>query len=1108
MLRIWTGRAKSGKTQKIAECIKILGNGSRQILLVPQYATHEAEIELCRECGATVSRHAEVLSFESLSERVLNIVGGSAAVELDGGGKLLTMQKTMEELAGELHFFRRSFMNSAFLKNLVSLADEFESYRVDAEQLYTLSEQMEGGSRDKLRDLALIFAAYEGKLTESGVDRRSRVRCMVEKLSESGYVKDKDIFIDGISYFNACEEQAIAVMLRESRSLTVSMLADDRDESDIFEDTLATVAALKQLATVSGVPFEVEKFVSSGEDTPLSYIEAHFFGDAAPYAGDYCGAVHLTAAMGSYAEVETAAAEIRRLVAQEGYRYRDIGIMVKDLASYRALLAPILRRYEIPFYMSEQRELCSSALCTLVSSLLESVTGSYAYEDMFRWLKTGLTPFTGEECDALENYCIRWRVRGSSWTREEPWTMHPDGYGAAWTEESYRELDALNALRLRVRAIVLPLAEGLRDATVREMLAVLYEVLVTLGVPEKVEQHAEQMQKRGEIQAAEEYSQLWNMLIHVLDECAEIMGDSRMSAEEFSRLLRLVLSEYHVGSIPVALDQVKISPLTQNDRQTVRALFILGANEGVIPSFDGRKGLLTEEEREEMGAEGLRLAPGEKQRFTLELQNLYAALAQPREKLYVSYPKADAGGAELRPAFIVARLQTLFPGLAVENASLARLCTAPKSALPLAGEKGGKALRAYFDAAGIYDDALRAMDRAAQVKRGKLSPGAVELLYGRRFRMSASRMDKLRQCHYAYFLQYGLKAKKRSESVFDSMEAGTFLHYILENVGRETMRLGGFAAVEDEKLRELTRQYAERFAKEQLFGDRQQSARFRYLFRRTVKSAQEIILDLAGELRCSDFKPLAFELSFGNTNEDELPAITVQEGENTLQLNGKVDRVDGWIHEGKLYLRVMDYKTGKKKFDLADVRYGLNLQMLLYLFALEEQGESLFDKPIVPAGVLYMPAREELLSMDRASSDEQIRNSMASKLRRSGLMLDDKAVLAAMEHPDEKGKTKYIPLSSHALGSIASAEQIGILSRHVTQQMRDITREMAAGIIDADPCCHNEQNTACAFCEFETVCHFENGVGGDRLRYIRPAGNLDDYWEGLRRATEEGGGEV
>ena len=1104
MLHILTGRARSGKSEKITESIRALGDESRQILIVPQYATHETEIELCRSCGAGVSRHAEVLSFEGISERVLALVGGSAAVELDGGGKILTMQKTMEELAGELRFFRRSYMNSAFLKNLVSLADEFESYQVDAEQLHVLAEQMEPASRDKIRDLALIFAAYEGKLTVSGMDRRSRVRCMAERLSESGYVKDKDIFIDGISYFNGCEEQAIAVMLRESRSVTVSVLADDTDDSDIFEDTLATVGALIRLAKDSGVPYRLEKRTPAEENTPLGYIEAHFFGDAAPYEGGAGDAVKLTAADNSYAEAESMAAEIRRLVAQEGYRYREIGIMMRDPEEYRSFLAPILRRYEIPFYMSEQRELRSSALCTLVSSLLESVTGGYGYEDLFRWLKTGLTPFSREECDLLENYCIRWRIRGSFWTREEPWAMHPDGYGAAWTEESYAVLEQLNALRLRVREVLMRLSRGLKDATVRDMLSALYEVLVFLGVPERMEEHAEQLQQRGEMQAAEEYSQLWNMLIHVLDEFAEIMGESRMSAEEFSRLLRLVLSEYHVGSIPVALDQVKISPLTQNDRQTVRALFILGANEGVIPSFGDRKGLLTEEEREEMSAEGLRLAPGEKRRFTQELQNLYAALAQPGEKLYVSYPKADAVGTELRPSFVVSRLQALFADLAVEDASPTRMSAAPKSALSLAGETGGEKLRAYFEERGGYDDALRAMDRASGVKRGKLSAGAVELLYGRRFRMSASRMDKLRSCHYAYFLQYGLKAKKRGESAFDSMEAGSFLHYILEHVGRETARMGGFAAVDDETLRRLTVQYADRYAKEQLYSGKQQSARFRYLFRRIVKNAQEIVLDLAGELRCSDFVPLAFELGFGGGENDELPAITAQEGENTLQLNGKVDRVDGWVHEGKLYLRVLDYKTGKKKFDLADVRYGLNLQMLLYLFALEEKGEALFGKPIVPAGVLYMPAREELLSLGRDTPEEKIRNAMSNKLRRSGLLLDDPQVLEAMEHHATEGNARYLPLTSHTLGSIADAERIGILSRHVKQQLRAITREMAEGIIDADPCCRNEIETACRFCEFQSACHFENGLGGDRLRYIRPAADLTEYWQELRKATEGG----
>ena len=1107
MLYILMGRARSGKSRYIAERIRALGDESRQILLVPQYATHETEIDLCRACGATTSRHAEVLSFEGMAARVLACVGGAASVELDGGGKLLTMQKTMEEVAPELLFFRRSFMNSSFLKNLVSLADEFQSYCVTAEQIYALSEQMEGNSRNKLRDLAVIIGGYEAKLTGTGIDRRSPVCRMAEKLSDSGYVRDKDIFIDGISYFNECEKRVITVMLRESRSVTVSMLADKKDKSGIFKDTQNTVEELKRLARENGVPCEVIEKTGEEDKTALGFLERNFFETEGAYAGDLADSIRVVQAESPFAEVETVAAEIRKLVAREGYRYRDIGITVQNMEEYRPLLEPILRRGDIPFFMNEQKEVLLSPLCTLTVFALASVVGGYEYEDMFRWLKTGLGGLTDEECDLLENYCIRWKIRGSFWTREEPWHLHPDGYGKEWTEESRETLAMLNGLRMRVHEPLVHLADAVKNGrTVREMLTGLYTFLTELSVPEQIEERADTLQAAGDVQAAEEYSQLWNILMHVMDEFAEILGEQTPTPEEFARLFRLVLSEYRVGSIPVALDQVKVTPLQQNDRQTVRALFILGANEGVIPALPDNSGLLTETERLAIRDAGYSLSQMEEEKFTMGLQNLYAALAQAEARLTVTYPTSDATGGELQASFVISRLQVMFPTLTVEKASNERLTVAPKSALPLTAEEGGEELLSYFSRKGGYEEELAAMRRASAVERGRLSAGAVELLYGKKYRMSASRIDRVRQCHYAYFLQYGLHAKERTASVFDAVENGTFIHYILENVSREAVERGGFAAVEDETLRDLTRQYARRYAEEKLMDDRQQNARFRYIFRRVTASAEKIVLNLAGEFRCSDFVPLGWELRFGH--DGKFPAIQVQEGENALQISGSVDRVDGWEHDGKLYLRVVDYKTGKKKFDFADVRYGLNLQMLLYLFTLEREGGEYFGKPIVPAGVLYLPAREEMTATDFAVSEEEAKQKEEKNLRRSGFLLNEPEVLEAMEHgASQEKECTYLPLTGKNVEkTILHAEKIGILARHVERQLHEITREIAAGTVAADPCGRSEDETSCTFCEFRTACHFQDGVGEDHIRYIRPVTkDWDEYWREL--AGEESGGE-
>ena len=1104
MLQIWTGRARSGKSRAVMETICTLGDSSRQLLLVPQYVTHEAEVELCRTCGDTAARHAAVQSFESLAKTVLTAVGGSADVELDAGGKLLTMQRTLHEVGTELRFFRRSFLKSAFLSGLVSLADEFRSYRVTPELLLRQAEQAGGETEKKLRDLALILTVYEGKLCSGGMDARDRVSRMAEQLERSHCVDGYDVFFDGFSYFNAQEERVIAGMLRCCRSVTVTLLFDPDDGSGLFSESRAVLARLARLAEEADTTVERRHFPGEGNAAPLDFLERHFFGEDGVYEGDCGGAVAVLSAANRYAEAEAVAAEIRRLI-RGGCRYRDIAVSVRNVGAYQGVLETVFRRYGIPCYMDQQSSILDKPLMALISAVLESVSEGYEYEDMFRWLKTGLAPISDGECDLLENYVIRWEIRGSMWLRDTDWTAHPDGYGARVTERSEETLRQINAARAQVRGPLAQLAEGLKQADcAREMVAALYGFLEALSVPQQLDGRVAALQVRGELQAAEECSQLWNILVDVMDQFVEILGDQPLELQEFSRLFRLILTQYQVDTIPVALDQVKLCSMTQNDRKSVKQLFLMGANDGVIPSVEGGGGLLTEEDRELLAQGGARLAPGAEERFTLELQNLYAALAQPTERLVVSYPRADAAGAELLPAFVVTRLKKLFPQLTLLESSPADGAAAPLPALQLAGSWQGGRLWQHLAADDRRGEALAAMRRASRVERGRLSPEAVQLLYSSRIRMTASRMDKVRQCHYAYFLQYGLKAKPRDAAAFDAPEIGTFLHYLLENVTREVQAKGGFAAVETAELHRLTAHYTERFAQEELGGLEGKNARFRYLFRRLRRSAERIVENLAEEMTQSDFIPMAFELSFGERGE--IPAVTIREGEQTLQVGGKVDRVDGWLHEGKLYLRVVDYKTGKKAFDLTDVRYGLNLQMLLYLFALQAQGQEHFGHPIEPAGVLYLPARDTLLRRERDVTPEELAHDFQKEMTRSGLVLAEPQVLRAMEHSALE-QPCYLPIrvkrDGQLSGGLASAEQLGALSRHVDRQLREILREMASGTVDADPCCRSAEETACRFCEFASACHFEEGRGSDRLRYIRPVAE-EKFWEELRQ-SEKGG---
>lgn len=1106
MLKILIGRAKTGKSDRLLQEINHLGDSSRQILLVPEHASYAAEVDLCRACGDGASRHAEVLSFRRLASRVLAVTGGLSDVSLDNGGKLLTLEKAICEMAPMLKIYRRPSRKASFLEEMVALFDEFRSYEVTAEELDAKAREVSGATRDKLRDLSLLFGAYDSRLHRPGADIRDRMSKLCDHLEESHYIDGADLFIDGFTYFNAQEQRAISVFLRRARSITVTLLGEKDSRNEIFDVSYRTRDMLVRLAEREGCPVDIIYLPPPEDSNPLEHLERCFLGENTPWEGD-CGAIRLREAESAFSEVEQTAADIRRLVAAGVCRYRDIAVSARKMSDYEAHIECVFERYGIPAYLSHRSDILETPAVALITGVLSAVTGGYEYEEVFRYLKTGLAGLMPEECDRLENYVLTWEIHGSMWLSDIPWTANPDGYGAPWDDTRQAALEEINALRQRVRMPLLHLSDGMKSSeTAGEKVNALYRFLEEVQLQKQLEEQMRRLAEAGRMQSAEETAQVWDILCGVLDQFVEILGEEPMDTGEFVRLLRQVLTQYSIGSIPVSLDQVAVSEITRNDRHSVKYLFLLGANDHVMPSSGTGGGILNDDDRDELVARGLRLAPRGMEQMNIELQNIYAALAQPTAGLTVSYPVTDVSGAELRPAFVIERISALFPALRVEHETAEReyRYTAEIPALEAAGEEKGASLWLYFSQKPEYAAMLEKMRLSREERRGRLSRPAVRTLYGDRFHMSASRMEKLNSCHFAYFMQYGLRAKTRETAAFDAPQIGTFLHFILESVTHEVMEEGGFAAVGEEKLKQMTDRYIAEYRERELPNFRNRSPRFRYLFGRLRYTAWAVVRETAREMRESDFVPLEFELSF--SRDGKLPEVTISEPDGELRVNGKVDRVDGWVRDNKLYVRVVDYKTGKKSFDLSEVRMGLDIQMLLYLFALQKEGTSYFHHEIEPAGVLYLPARDDLLSAERSITPEQLAALREKSLRRSGLLLNDREVLAAMEH-SALTEPHFLPLKINRDGDItdgvASAAQLGKLSICVESLLRKIAREVRDGNIDADPCCRGEDDSVCRFCDWASACHFEDGRGSDHLRYILPV-KREEFWEQVEQESKKG----
>ena len=1109
MLRLLIGPAGSGKTAAVLAEIRgrVLAEKPGTLLLVPEQYSHEAERELCERCGDTLSRYAEVMSFTGLARRVLQKQGGGAQPLLDKGGRLLCMATALAGVGSQLKVYGASRRSAELPPLLLAAVDEMKTAGVSAEAMHTAAAACGGYLGDKLRDAALVLEAYDAVVANGRADPADRLDLLAQKLPESELGPESAVYLDGFIDFTHQERAVIREMLKKGAELTVCLTLDAlTGENEIFALSRRAARQLLACAAELGIETRVERAEGeTGKEAALAFYAEHLFSYGKQRWPEETKALRLVRAESPAAECEFAAAEALRLVREEGCRWRDIAVAVRGFEDYRPVLESVFRHYGVPLFVTRRSDVLSHPLPALIGGAYDILEGGWDVDDLLGYLGTGLTGLSIEECDELGDYVYRWQLRAGAWARKGDWKQHPDGYGAKETEQSQQRLERINALRRRVAEPLLLLQRRADAAqTASGQAAALAAFLEALRLPETLEKRAEALREAGRESAAAETAQLWELTVNALEQSEAILGEAEMDRAGFGRLFTRMLAEYDVGLIPVSLDSVSAGDFDRMRRRSIRHLIVLGAADERLPLTTEQGGIFSEEERRRLLELDIDLGGAGEQELWREFSLMYYVLTLPSETLTLCCPLCNADGEAQRPAFVFDRAAALF-GLRPETPSLRELRLASSGpALTLAAHAlhgGGAQERAAAEVVReLWPERYEALRAASDMTRGRLSPRAVEALYGRQLRLSASRIDRFASCRFAYFCQYGLKAKPYEPAGFTPPEIGTFLHFVLETVAREVKARGGFAAVDDEQLRALTAEAVRTYVHTELNDMQEKTPRFVYLFRRLTADAERIVMDTAEELRRSDFEPLDFELDFSKARD--LPPVELGDGEAAMTLTGVADRVDGWLHDGVLTLRVVDYKTGNKKFSLSEVWYGMGLQMLLYLFALTEGGRARYGREIRPGGVMYVPARNVLLSLGHDADEEEREKERAKTLRRSGLVLDDPEVIEAWEHGAE---TKYIPVrlrSRGGEGALATAERLGQLSAHIRRTLTDMARQLRRGSIAADPYYRSQQENACLTCDYFDACHFADGENGESCRF-QPKLSDGKVWGALEKEAEE-----
>ncbi len=1106
MLTIITGKAGTGKTASVMDAIRQrVDTRERSLLIVPEQYSHEAERELCAACGPALSLYAEVMSFTGLARRVDQLLGSGEQPLLDKGGRLLCISLTLSKLFPELRMYGAARKRVTLQTQLLEAVTELKTACISSEHLLEASGRCDGVLADKLHDLALILELYDAIVSGGHADPTDRLTRLAERVGDAG-LSDAHIFIDGFTDFTRQQLAVLTALMDAGCGLTVCLTCDPgQPRNEVFAIPLATCRLLGREAEDRGIPWETVHRVSETPDAPLTFYGDHLFSYVRRDPMDSAGRLRLFSGESIAEECELAAAACLALVRRTGCRWRDISIAVRGFDQYEALLDSTFRKYGVPLYLTKKSRLPEKPLPALIAAAYEVITGGWDADDVFSYLRTGLAGLSPAECDRLENYVLLWNLRGTAWTRDADWKLHPGGYADRYTEEDNAALADINALRRRAAGPLMALAEAEKAAeTCHGHIAALVSLLDALAVSEGLEARAAALEDAGYPQQAAECEKLWDITLSAMEQFDGLLGDTAMDTETFSKLFALMLSQYDVGTIPISVDRVAAGEMDRMRRRNIRHLIVLGASDSNLPRQEEAAGVFSSDDRARLLEIGLDFGTCGEAELWREFSLIYHCLTLPKDSLTLSYPRTG----EEQPSIVMNRARLLFDlSIVPIDAALCK-CQARDSALELAAfslqSGGGTAAQAaavYFAQTG--GDVLRRLRDAAVQSRGQLSRRAVQALYGNDLRLSASRIDKFASCRFAYFLQYGLGAKPRQPAAFAPPEMGTFMHYVLERVAAGVMARGGFRKVSEEALHQLTDAAIGQYVSEFLNDFREKSPRFVYLFRRLTRDVRAVVDDMAGELRKSRFEPLSFELDFGR--DPRIPPMELGDGEDALILTGVADRVDGWVHEDKLYLRVVDYKTGKKEFSLSDVWHGMGLQMLLYLFTLEACGETLYGREVVPAGVLYVPAFDKAVVSTSDLSDEEIAQKKAKVHLRSGLILDDAEVIAAMEEGEDY---QYIPVTAKKRGSsapeaLASAEQLGMLSRHIRDTLRELAEQLRAGSIAADPYYKSQQQNACLYCDYYEACYFQEGKHGDCRRYL-PALPADRVWNQLKGVLARG----
>lgn len=1111
-LQIIYGRSGCGKTQYIFnEISKNIDNGRKKYIITPEQFSFSAEKELLRsledEEQNSAVINAEVLTFARMAHRVSSEVGGSNKTVLSNCGKSMLIYGILSNKKNNLKFLGKSDSNIDMVMTQIT---ELKKHGVTLENLKTLMEQV--GENDlylenKLQDIYTVYSKFQEKIVNNYVDENDALTILEGQLDATDMFKNTEIYIDEFVGFTKQEYAIIAKLLKQASKVTItvtsnSMEKTDEASNDIFFSNKETIEKILRIAKETKTSVEEPVFLEKiyrFKSKELNHIERNLYNF--PYK-KYDGNVEnlsLFLANNQYSEIEEVARRILELVRSKKFRYRDISVITKNIDVYSNLCKAIFKEYDIPVFIDEKRDLSQNILVKYLISILDIFARNWSYDSVFNYIKCGFLNITPSDIYLLENYALKWEIKGSKWYKAD-WNFHDeDSTGKA-------TIDHINELR---REIVTPLVELKNNLsgnkTAKQISENLYNFLIKNNIDKVLESKIKELNDMQKVDIAAEYETSWKIVMQVLDEIVLVFGDENITFESYMQILKTGLGESKLGTIPMAQDEVTVGDVDRSRSHKIKAVFIIGLNDGMFPSINKAEGFLNDDDREKIKQNGVELAKGTIDRIYEDNFNIYKAFTTAEERIFLSYSSSDMEGKSLRPSVLVSRIKKIFEGLKETSDVIYRKSeistkenTFKELLINLREFRDGNEIDTkWFDVYNLYNESEEWNEKLASAVKAlnytntaeKIKKENVEKMYGSTLKTSVSKLEQYSGCPFSYYLKYGLKLNDKETFNVEAVDTGSFMHDVIDNF---------FGVIEERNinLKEITDEELEKIVaeivSEKLKLDRNYifttTSKYKVLSNRLQKVVTMSVKYIVQSLKQSEFEVFGHEVEFGGKGQYKPITVTTDDGRR-VEIIGKIDRVDIMKNPDGTYVRIIDYKSSVKNIDLNQVASGLQLQLLTYL------NETCKVEDFIPAGVLYFNLTNPTIGTDKNLTDEEVEEKIRQEFKMKGLILADVNIIKKMDtniENEPKGISKIIPATIKKDGEISdrgtsavTKEQFNYLQKYMEKIIKQISEEILQGNIEVKPYYNaSTKKTPCEYCKYKSICRFDENTKNNEYKYI------------------------